>query len=202
MDSRASDAASAYSMMYDHRDNRGGGGGTTTGFDDVTSIKTEQFKLSAREHNLLENHLFSQSQSRESLPQVATSGFINDMPVESVDGQIKERMLSQLSMENKNLREEITSTKAKVFQLEADLDYLRTTIEKNLPFFNKLEQENKKLQLQVCNKSNREKFMDKLENKPRILEKKNNSSQAEFDKSKGKQERENQQLKERLDTAT
>ena len=50
-------------------------------------------------------------------------------------------------MENKNLREELTSSKAKVFQLESDLDYLRTTIEKNLPFFNKLEQENKKLQL-------------------------------------------------------
>jgi len=31
-----------------------------------------------------------------------------------------------------------------------------------LPFFNKLEQENKKLQLSVNNKSNREKQMDKL----------------------------------------
>ena len=56
IDSRASDAVSAYSM-YDRDTNRGGG--ATTGFDDVTSIKTEQFKLSAREHNLLENHLFS-----------------------------------------------------------------------------------------------------------------------------------------------
>ena len=36
-------------------------------FDDVTSIKTEQFKMSGREH-LIENHLFSKSQSRESLP--------------------------------------------------------------------------------------------------------------------------------------
>lgn len=100
-------------------------------------------------------------------------------------------MLAQLTMENKNLREEITSSKAKVFQLESDLDYLRTTIEKNLPFFNNLEQENKKLQLQVCNRTNREKFTDRLQNKIRNLEKKNNSQQAEYDKAKRKLEREN-----------
>ena len=58
IDSRTSEAVSTYNSMYD-RDNRGGN--TTTGFDDVTSIKTEQYKLSAREHCLLENHLFSHS---------------------------------------------------------------------------------------------------------------------------------------------
>ena len=110
------------------------------GFDDVASIKTEQFKLSARDHNLLENHLFSQSQSRESLPMMSPANqYLNDIPTSSVDGEIKERMLAQLGLENKNLREEITNSKGKVFQLESDLDYLRTTIEKNLPFFNKLE---------------------------------------------------------------
>jgi len=56
-------------------------------------------------------------------------------------------MVVQLNIDNKQLREDITQSKSKVFQLEADLDYLRTTIEKNLPFFNKLEQENKKLVL-------------------------------------------------------
>lgn len=74
MDYRGSDAISAYSMVC----------------DDVTSIKTEQYKLSAREHNMLENHLFSQSQSRDSLAPVATSGFVNElhyaMPTDSVDG--------------------------------------------------------------------------------------------------------------------
>ena len=48
-------------------------------------------------------------------------------------------------MENRKLREEVTQSKSKVFQLEADLDFLRTTIEKNPPFFNQLEHENKKL---------------------------------------------------------
>lgn len=85
-----------------------------------------------------------------------------DQLVNSVDGEIKERMLAQLTIENKTFREEVAQSKTKVFQLESDLDYLRTTIEKNLPFFNKLEQENKKLQLSVNNKSNREKQMDKL----------------------------------------
>ena len=96
--------------------------------------------------------MFSQSQSREesSLPYVAPL-------VDTVDGQIRDRMLTQLTLDNKNMREELTQSKSKVFQLESDLDYLRTTIEKNLPFFNKLEQENKKLQIQVSNKSNREK---------------------------------------------
>ena len=56
--------------------------------------------------------------------------------VNSVDGEIKERMLAQLTIENKNFREEIAQSKTKIFQLESDLDYLRTTIEKNLPFFN------------------------------------------------------------------
>ena len=111
-------------------------------------------------------------------------------------------MLAQLTIENKTFREEVAQSKTKVFQLESDLDYLRTTIEKNLPFFNKLEQENKKLQLSVNNKSNREKQMDKLQTKLRNTEKKYNGQQAEHDKVKGKLERENQQLKERLDTVT
>ena len=33
------------------------------GFNDVESIKTEQLKLSSREQNLLENHLYSHSQT-------------------------------------------------------------------------------------------------------------------------------------------
>lgn len=83
-------------------------------------------------------------------------------PLDSVDGQIKDRMLAQLTLDNKNMREELTNSKGKVFQLESDLDYLRTTIEKNLPFFNKLEQENKKLLMQINNKSSKEKTIDKL----------------------------------------
>lgn len=82
--------------------------------------------------------------------------------IDSVDGQIKDRMLAQLTLDNKNMREELTNSKGKVFQLESDLDYLRTTIEKNLPFFNKLEQENKKLLMQINNKSSKEKTIDKL----------------------------------------
>lgn len=70
---------------------------------------------------------------------------MGDYPSESVDAQIKDRMMAQLSVENKKLREDLAQSKGKVFQYEADLDYLRETIEKNLPFFNKLEQENKKL---------------------------------------------------------
>ena len=71
-------------------------------------------------------------------------------------------MLAQVTMENKKLREELASAKGKNFQLESDLDYLRTTIEKNLPFFNQLEQENKRLLLQVNNKTSKEKMIDKL----------------------------------------
>lgn len=66
-------------------------------------------------------------------------------PLTSVNDEIKDRILSQLTMDNKNLRQELGAASSKVFQLEADLDYLRTTVEKNLPFFNKLEQENRKL---------------------------------------------------------
>lgn len=63
-----------------------------------------------------------------------------------MDLQIKERVLAQLTMENKDLREQVAEAKGKIFQLESDLDYLRTTIEKSLPFFNNLESENKRLQ--------------------------------------------------------
>ena len=44
--------------------------------------------------------------------------------------------------------------------------------------------------------------MDKLNNKVRILERKNNGQQAENEKSMKKLERENQQMKERLDSIT
>ena len=63
------------------------------------------------------------------------------------------------------------------------MDYLRTTIEKNLPFFNQLEQDNKKLLLQVSNKSSKEKLIDKLQSKIRTLEKRLEGSSTEFDKS-------------------
>ena len=54
---RASEVINSYCAMYD-QNNRSGMSGNQA-FDDVTSIKTDQFKLSAREHNLLENHLFT-----------------------------------------------------------------------------------------------------------------------------------------------
>ena len=44
--------------------------------------------------------------------------------------------------------------------------------------------------------------MDKLQNKVRMLERKNGSYQAEHEKQMKKLERENQQLQERLDTVT
>jgi hypothetical protein len=53
--------------------------------DDVTSIRTEQYKLSARDHNMLDNHLYSHSQSRESLPVVSHQSQF-DNPIDSVDG--------------------------------------------------------------------------------------------------------------------
>ena len=71
----------------------------------------------------------------------------------------------------------------KIFQLESDLDYLRTTIEKNLPFFNELEQDNRKLKIQVSNKTNKEKLIDKLQTKIRVLEKKLNGAQTEYGKT-------------------
>ncbi len=84
-------------------------------FDDVTSIKTEQFKSSARgEPQLSENHLFSHSQSQDSLAMISqnnTGGFVPELPSTSVDGQIKDRMLAQLSLDNKNMREELTDSK-------------------------------------------------------------------------------------------
>jgi len=55
-------------------------------FDDVTSIRTESYKLSGRDHNLLENHFSSNYQSRESLPVVSlTNPSHFDQPIESVD---------------------------------------------------------------------------------------------------------------------
>lgn len=86
-------------------------------------------------------------------------------------------------MDNKNLRAEVTEAKGKIFQLESDLDYLRTTIEKNLPFFNELEQDNRKLKIQVSNKTNKEKLIDKLQTKIRVLEKKLNGAQTEYGKT-------------------
>ena len=56
--------------------------------------------------------------------------------------------------------------------------------------------------MQVSNKSNSQKLIEKLQNKVRVLERKNNGQQAEYDKAKGIEERKNQQLKERLDTVT
>lgn len=56
--------------------------------------------------------------------------------------------------------------------------------------------------MKVNCRSNKDKLIDKLQNKVRLLEKKNNGMQAEHEKAKGKVDRENQQLKERLDAVT
>ena len=62
-------------------------GGGPSQFDDVTSVRTaESYKVSARQHHLLDNHLFSQSQSRESLPLVMANYAPSEIPIESVDG--------------------------------------------------------------------------------------------------------------------
>jgi hypothetical protein len=64
---------------------------------------------------------------------------------QSIDIQLKDRMLFQLTVENKRYREENAQQKGKIFQLEADMDFLRTTIEQNLPYFNNLEETNRSL---------------------------------------------------------
>ena len=79
-----------------------------------------------------------------------------------VDMHIKDRMLAQLSVDNKRLREELTASKGKVFQLEADLDYLRTTIEKNIPIFNQIEAQNKELLTNQRNQTQSQKLVDRL----------------------------------------
>ncbi len=40
-----------------------------------------------------------------------TGGFVAELPSTSVDEQIKDRMLAQLSLDNKNMREELTDSK-------------------------------------------------------------------------------------------
>lgn len=60
---------------------------------------------------------------------------------------MKERLISELTSDNKRYRAEIATNKAKIFQLEADIDFLRATIEQNLPFFNSLEEANRTLKV-------------------------------------------------------
>ena len=58
---------------------------------------------------------------------------------------MKDRLVSELASENKRYRVEIADNKTKIFQLEADIDFLRSPIEQNLPFFNSLEEANRTL---------------------------------------------------------
>lgn len=110
---------------------------------------------------------------------------------------MKESFFKKLTIENRNLREEVASNKGKIFQLESDLDYLRTTIEKNLPFFNQLEQENKRLQIEVNRKSTKEKQTDKLQSKINKMESKIQGLKKGNEKTTSKLTSENKQLEER-----
>ena len=125
----------------------------------------------------------------------------NSLP-DGLDNQIRERLFSDVSIENKRLREQVGSQSSKVFQLEADLDFLRNTIETNLPFFNKLEQENKKLQHQISQRNNASRTIDRLQVKVRNLEKKVNSQTTDHEKVLRKATNEAKSLKERLETVT
>jgi len=62
---------------------------------------------------------------------------------------LKDRIIFKLTLENKQQRELIAEQKTQLFQLEADMDFLRSTIEQNLPFFNSLEETNRSLRVQL-----------------------------------------------------
>ena len=53
---------------------------------------------------------------------------MGELPTDSVDGQIKERVLAQVTMENKKLREENEALHDKVYKLEQEIrEAQRTT---------------------------------------------------------------------------
>lgn len=68
------------------------GNGGLINFDDVTSIKTEPYKKSSARGsapltNGSQHHLFSHSQSRESLQNLsARQDYLGELPTESVEG--------------------------------------------------------------------------------------------------------------------
>ena len=75
-------------------------------------------------------------------------------------------------------------------------------MEKHIPYFNKLEKENKKLMKQLNTKSDSIKLVEKLQKKVIDLEKKLANSKSDHEKQIRKLVNENQQQKERLDTVT
>mmetsp|Transcript_39172 Transcript_39172/g.37546 ORF Transcript_39172/g.37546 Transcript_39172/m.37546 type:complete len:82 (+) Transcript_39172:551-796(+) len=54
----------------------------------------------------------------------------------------REKLISQLTLENRKLKEELTALHYQKYQLESDFEYLKQTLEEQLPFFNELEQQN------------------------------------------------------------
>jgi hypothetical protein len=54
-------------------------------------------------------------------------------------------MLTSLIIANKRLKEDLRTQQQMNFQLQSDLDALRSTIQDHLPFFNQCEEENRQL---------------------------------------------------------
>ncbi len=51
-------------------------------------------------------------------------------------------MITELTLENRRMKEELAKTHYAKFQMEQDLQFLRQTLEGYLPYFNELETKN------------------------------------------------------------
>lgn len=97
-------------------------------------------------------------------------------------------------MKNMALKDEMRQLKQKVFQLESDLDVLKSTLEDNIPYFNQLENENQDLhkQIQHQHKKNEIKENDRSFLKIRSLEQQLKKVKDDADKLNKKLKVENQ----------
>ena len=113
-------------------------------------------------------------------------------------------MLTSLMIANKRLKEDLRAQQQHNFQLQSDLDSLRSTIQDHLPFFNQCEEENKQLkqQLLVQQKRNEIKSNEKLSYRIRKLEEQLKTSQVSYERQLVKLNTELTQFKERCQNIT
>eukprot|EP00347_Sterkiella_histriomuscorum_P018308 403346003 len=111
----------------------------------------------------------------------------------------KDRLISQLTIENRRVRDELAQSHFQKFQLEQDLDYLQQTVENHLPFFHMLEQKNQVLSDELNQKSKIFQTAGNSSAKVRKLEDKCLSLKKDYNKEKWRLTEENKSLKERLE---
>ena len=109
----------------------------------IISIIENMQQHDSKLNDILHRRMVPQVYSNNSIDKISFVDNTSDYSVQ------ESKLVTQLTMQNKQLREDLRQSQQQVFQLQSDLEMLRQTMEDHLPYFNELEIQNKQYKMEI-----------------------------------------------------